>query len=287
MLFPLTAAAEMTSALQPLPETSGTELLLPYTVAGEVPDATCTLYVRRRQESQMTAWQEVDRQPVGDNRLFSYRAEPAETLHFRTAVNGATQSECLVITQFEGGADLQFTNVLATMSGFTASLELDTQDPVQGKSALDFQFTYTKDATPAHEQNHAVGIPFNTTIPTDWSDYRYLEFFYKSNVSAPAQLLLLSSDATGAATGAINLPVTTFSETGAEPDQWHSIVVDLDRTLGKPGVRERIQALALFFLVKDLDLSRRNHLQLDDIRLWRSRNVVTTRVKGESVRGTE
>jgi len=179
--------------------------------------------------------------------------------------------EMLTLADFDANRDIGMVGLVATEFGFKGSYGFDFESSFQGKSCMRVTLSREKEKNNL-PKDALVGLPFSDAIPTsDWSSYRYLEFYYWGDVPGGARLYIQS------ASHELQAPVYRFSETGDSLRAWHSIVVDLDKEFAPPEARSKIEAFAFVIPIPEFNGNKPYTFKLDAVRLWADRSIVQTR----------
>ncbi|RJP29907.1 MAG: hypothetical protein C4527_10540 [Candidatus Omnitrophota bacterium] len=263
--------AAIQSAIQPLSEFSPAELVLKWNLADSPADVTTTIYQRRIDNQIPSLWQPVPSLTQIQATEAIFHATHGQCFQLRSEISSPAGNEMIVLADFDRNYDLQYIGFTNAGLPFHTRFSLNTDDPAQGIGYFGMSFRFVGTENDAIPPDAFIGLPFNSHIPLlDWSQYRFLEFNYWCDIPGDMSLYIRS------ASEEIKTPVLNFSETGNQPLQWHSIVVDLDQELGKPENRARIKAFGLIKGASEIDQSREHAFRLDGIRLWASRNIQTT-----------
>lgn len=243
-------------------------------------DATYTIYYRAMDGETPGAWERAASLHALSATQGFFDGESGKKYEFRSAVSSPQGSEMAVLADFDYAEnnEKQFTDFennrifpACSIEGFNRTFFIRTGSSKQGNGCYHFTFfSHIKDATdiPA---GALIGLRFDSKIPVrDWSSYRYLEMYYWGNVPEGMQLWIETRKI------GIRKPILQFSEDGNAPEQWHSILVDLDKVLGDPNAREEIQTVSFVKPIRELDLTKTYEIRLDAIRLWQTRRFFPT-----------
>lgn len=257
----------------PLPEYSTPNVVVEWRNESDSTSSPVQLLTRSRRGSGKTPWtaNSAGLQTVSATSAI-YEGTHSERVEFRLADEASHTKDPHTLSHFDEGLDLKFVRIASNIDGFTVNLGINEEEKVMGKGCLDFSFTYKELPNSTYRKDGAVGVPFNNTILSDWSMYRFLEFYFWEDIPSHADLFIVS------ASQEFRDPVVRFSEDGNEIKQWHSISVDLNEALGPPEERKQIKVFAVLVGGQNIDLTRRNSFRLDEVNLWKSREIVKTRI---------
>lgn len=264
------AIADLTSSVYVDPFSSPA-VQLSWRSEADIQNASYTILCREKTQGSPSFWKAV--QDCTDTKEMKsvFHSPEAKTWEFRPAVTQADQYERLVLGDFEFPSDIFLLNYADPSSKFSFVFTFDS-DTVYGEKGITISFNYAGSDPATFNPDMRIGVPFANKIKTtDWSGYRYLEFAYWAGEADPVNLYI------GSASGEIDLPAVSFSETPNHKG-WNQCVVDLDRYLGGPDKRKTIRTFAFTAKANALDLKKTYTFKLDQVCLWKSRNIAETTV---------
>lgn len=257
---------------------------VPFQVCADesLPDATYTLFVRTQDGENIGAWERATGLEILSATQGIFDGTHGQQFEFRSAVFSPLGSEMATLGDFdftEVERDKYYTtgkNYLfpaCSIGGFNLTYFIRSGGEKQGTGCFHFTFFSNLSDQSDIPPDALIGLRFDSSIPVrDWSPYRYLELYYWGNAPGGMDLWIESSQI------GFRKPIFLFSQDRNAADQWHSILVDLDRILGEPSSRKEIQTVAFVKNIHDLDLAQPYEIRLDAIRLWQSRNFVKTTI---------
>jgi len=271
-ICPGTAGAA--SALKPLPEFSPPEVKLEWSAEG-VQDPSFTVFYRTMNENAPGPWEAAP--GIRDTTATSgtFPGIHGQRIEFRCAITSATGAEMVRLGDFDEGQDLFRVWPACSVAGNHMRIRFDEESYFQGRGSLRTSFTFDNPGVELTEKD-LLGVRFTDKIPTmDWSPFRFLEFYYWSDIPGGADLLIKSASAD------FREPVAHFTEDAKIADQqWQFMTVDLNEKMGPPENRSKITAVAVAKNLQGMDLKRGFMIRLDGVRLWRERPVFHTTIDG-------
>ncbi|MBN2326227.1 MAG: hypothetical protein JXR73_03665 [Candidatus Omnitrophica bacterium] len=281
-LFSFASWGDASSSLSPLPAFSPCTIPLEWSAAEPLESATYTIFYRRGGAGEWSGWQSAASLQAVSATQGVFEAEQGGSYEFRSAVFSPKESEMAILADFDFydsddgyflASERNSIHPACSAGGFNRTFHIQTDSVIQGNGCYNFTFHSNLKDLSSVPPGALIGLRFGKGIPEkDWSSFRFLELYYWGDVPGGVDLWIESSKV------GIRQPLHRFSEDGNELNQWHSILVDLDRVMGDPEARREIRTLAFVKRIHNLDWTKKYEIRLDAIRLWRTRNFVRTSI---------
>jgi hypothetical protein len=263
--------AQIQSSINEITKFSSSPVSLVWDVSPAIQEVTSTVFYRLPQDEK-PVWQMA---PLIDGvtaNRGSFNGQHNQKVEFRCAVFHPDHVEMCTINDFDSVYDQKMIAQIYSVKGINITLKINRDDVLQGDKSFRYIFRQRVKTPLEHPDKDFVSLVFNKRIPVhDWSKFRFLELYYKDNMSKPMDVVIQLPSTTYRA------PVLDHSLGLVGDTNWHEIVIDLDQVVGPPENRTSIEAFGFIKYVKGMDLQKEHWFALDSVRIWNSRNIQSTR----------
>ncbi|MBI1386927.1 MAG: hypothetical protein GC154_00580 [bacterium] len=266
-------AEDVTSSIADLPEYSTPDITVYLSFDPPESDAISTLYAREALDASAMAWVPISgTEPTRLDHPTFHAGDRGDRMQFRNMAQSGGNSERVTLNDFESIDDEYKVFMNCTMNGFALEQGVVNQHQIQGSRCGEYIYDYKIREYEA-EDDDVVGIGFTSRIPlTDWSNYRYLEFFAWDDSPEGMTVNIISASAS------LKAPLKQFSTSGDETARWNEYVINLNAALGPPEKRKQITQFSFTTPCKALALHHSYTFRLDAVYLWKTRNIAETTI---------